>query len=108
MTKGGREAALCHLSVAPSSATDALWFPLLRSAKRSFFEPRDQARRVPAAAAKLLHLRVELIDEGRDRQARAILARFVEADRQVLAHPIDGKAEIEGAGDHRLVAVLHL
>jgi hypothetical protein len=39
---------------------------------------------------------------------RAVAARFVEADRQVLAHPIDGETEVELAGDHRLVAVVHL
>ena len=30
------------------------------------------------------------------------------ADRQVFSHPVDREAEIELAGQHRLVAVLHL
>ena len=28
--------------------------------------------------------------------------------RKVLAHPVDGEAEIELVGDHRLAAVVHL
>ena len=39
---------------------------------------------------------------------RAVASRFVEADGEVLAHPVDREAEIEFAGDHGLVAVLHL
>src|SRR5215813_6081093 len=75
---------------------------------RSPLQARDQARRIPAAAAHLLHLGVELIDQRADRQVRAIAPRLGEADRQVLAHPVDRKAEIELALVHGLVAVLHL
>ena len=35
-------------------------------------EPRDQARRVPALAAHLLHFGIELIDQRGDRQVRAV------------------------------------
>src|SRR5438067_1354228 len=68
---------------------------------RLFVEPRDQARRIPAPTAHFLHFGIELVDQGGDRQAGAVLARLVKADREVLAHPVDGEAEIEGAGDHR-------
>src|SRR5258706_1017411 len=83
------------------------------AAKRYFIEPPspqqpDQARRVPAVAALLLDLRIELVDQRRHRQQRAILARFVEADRQILAHPVDREAVIELVGKHRPRAVIHL
>ena len=43
----------------------------------------------------LLHLGVELVDQRGHRQARAVAARLVEADAEVLAHPVDGEAEVE-------------
>ena len=41
-------------------------------------------------------------------QLRAVVARFLQANAQVLAHPLDGEAEVELAVVHRLPAVLHL
>ena len=77
-------------------------------AHRGFAQQADQARRVPATAALRAAPGVELVDERRHRQRRAVGARFRDADAQVLAHPVDGEAEIELVGDHRLAAVLHL
>ena len=39
---------------------------------------------------------------------RAVSSRLGKADGEVLAHPVNGETEIEFAGDHGLVAVLHL
>jgi hypothetical protein len=41
-------------------------------------EPRDKAGGVPAFAAHFLHFGIELVDDGRDGQARAIAAGFGE------------------------------
>src|SRR3546814_13580867 len=65
----------------------------------------DEAGRIPAAAATLLHLSVKLIDQGRHRQARAVGLRLFEADTQVLAHPVDGEAELALAVHHGVAAV---
>ena len=78
------------------------------NAPRSPLEHRDQARCVPAPAAHLLHLRIELVDQRGDREMRPVAARFAHADGEILAHPIHREAEIELAGRHGLVAVLHL
>src|SRR5271166_1014389 len=67
-----------------------------------------QTRSVPSPAAPRLNLAVELIHQRRHRQRRAVAARLIEADREILAHPVDGEAEVEFAGDHRLVAIVHL
>ena len=69
---------------------------------------REQARRIPALATETLHLGIELVDQRRHRQVGAVLARFAEGDRQVLAHPVDREAEVVFGGVHGLVAVLHL
>ena len=71
-------------------------------------EARDEAGRIPAAAAELLHFGVELIHQCGHRKGRAVAPRFLEADAKVLAHPVDGKTEVELSCNHRLVAVLHL
>src|SRR5262249_52771302 len=44
----------------------------------------------------------------RDGKSRAIAARFLQAEREVLAHPIYGEAEIEFPFAHGHVAVVHL
>ncbi len=79
-----------------------------RAARAFLLQAPDQARRVPAPAAHLLEVGVELIDEGRNRQARAVAAGLVEHQTQVLAHPVHGKTEIELVGDHGLAAVVEL
>ena len=71
-------------------------------------EPGDEARGVPPAAAQLLDLGVELVDQRGHRKGSAVAAGFVEADAQILAHPVGGEAEVELALDHGLVTVLHL
>src|SRR5262245_26574356 len=73
-----------------------------------FSESRDEARGVPPPAAHGLDLGIELIDERCGCHMRALAAGFIEADGEILAHPIDGETEIELAGEHGLVAVLHL
>ena len=74
----------------------------------STIEPRNQRRRVPTPAAHCLNLGVELIDQRAHRKVCAIASRLGEADREILAHPIDGESEIELALVHGLVPVLHL
>src|SRR5690606_15147628 len=71
-------------------------------------QTRQQRGGVPAAAAHRLHVLVELVDQRRGRQRRAVAVGFGEADAEVLAHPVDGEAEIVAALVHGLVAVLHL
>src|SRR3546814_10735115 len=68
----------------------------------------DEAGRIPAPAPTLLHMSVELIHQGRHRQARAVGLRLFEADTQILAHPVDGEAEFELAVEHGAAAILHL
>ena len=58
-------------------------------------EACDQARRVPAVAAHRLDLGIELIDQRRHRQMGTVVLRLVEANAQILAHPVDREAEIE-------------
>src|SRR5688572_12347512 len=66
-------------------------------------------RAVPALAAARLEARIELVDKCRYRQRRATLARLVEADAHVLAHPLGGEAEAVGLElVHLLPAILHL
>src|SRR5215472_17435317 len=81
---------------------------LSKGAKSLSLQPGDEARSIPAPAAHLLHLGIELVDQRAHRQARAVLSRLAQANGEVLAHPIDRKAEIELARRHGLVAVLHL
>src|SRR5258708_6557666 len=80
----------------------------LRGSRRSAFQPRQKAGSVPALAAHLLDFRIEGIDQGCDRKARPIAPRFGKTNRQVLAHPLHRKTEIEFALVHRLLAGLHL
>ncbi len=68
----------------------------------------DEAGGVPALAAAGLDPGVELVDQGCHGQARAVEPRLLEADGQVLAHPVDGEAEFELAPAHGRRAVLHL
>src|SRR3546814_18094028 len=67
-----------------------------------------EAGGVPAVAAAGLHLAVELVDQGGDRQARAVLLGLGQADAEVLAHPVDGEAEVEPAFATAGAAVVHL
>src|SRR6266852_3795831 len=74
----------------------------------SVLKPRDERRGVPAVAARLLHLGVVAVDHLRDGKPGAVALRLLEADAEVLAHPVDREAEIELALVHGLAAVLHL
>ena len=71
-------------------------------------QARDEARRIPARAAHRLNLGVELINQGRDGKGCAIAARFLQADREILAHPIHRETEVEFPRAHGFVAVVHL
>src|SRR3546814_7363706 len=75
---------------------------------RSFRQPRHERAGVPSPATGLLHIGVELVDEACDRQRRAVDARFVDREAEVLAHPVDREAEIELVLRHRAPAVEHL
>ena len=55
-----------------------------------------------------LQVGVELVDQRRHRQPGAVAPRFLEGDAEVLAHPVDGEAEVELALDHGRAAVVHL
>src|SRR6218665_296843 len=68
----------------------------------------DQARCIPAATTHLLHIGIELVDQRRHWQARAVAPGFVEHQAQVFAHPVDRKAEVELALQHGLAAVVQL
>src|SRR5215468_11430062 len=67
-----------------------------------------QTRGIPAVAATRLHLGIELVDECCHRQPRFVALGLGQADAQVLAHPVDGEAEVELALDHGVGAVVHL
>src|SRR6185436_14576338 len=56
-------------------------------------EEVDQCGVVPAPRAARVQLAVELLDDRRQRQRRAVFLRFGERDVEVLAHPVDRKAE---------------
>src|SRR5262245_32408982 len=71
-------------------------------------ESGDQARGVPAVAAHLLHVGIVGVDEGRYLHLGAVALGLIEDDAEVLAHPVDGKAEVELALVHGLPAVVHL
>src|SRR3546814_16571704 len=59
-------------------------------------------------ASHSLHLGIELIHQRRDGQCRAIGARLIKRQAQVLAHPVDGEAEIEAVLRHRFPTIVHL
>src|SRR5262249_15145463 len=71
-------------------------------------EQCDQTRGVPSPAARVLDLGIELIHQRRHWKARAVLARLLQDDGEILADPVDGEAEIELALGHALPAVIHL
>src|SRR5688572_26165114 len=66
----------------------------------------DQARGVPAAAAALLHAGIELVDQRDYRHRRLPALALGHGDAEILAHPVDGEAVVELAGDHVLPAVV--
>src|SRR5262249_38295156 len=67
-----------------------------------------EARCIPAAAAARLHLGIELVDEGGRWQAGLVALGLGQADVEVLAHPVDGEAEVELVLDHGVRPVVHL
>src|ERR1019366_3871741 len=64
------------------------------------FQPRRQAGGVPAPAAHGLYLGIELVDQGGALQRGAVGPGLVKHQAQILAHPVDSKAEIELASGH--------
>src|SRR5262249_51444772 len=58
-------------------------------------QPTDQARGVPAPPAHLRDLVVVACDRLRNGERGSVLARGFRADAQILAHPVDGEAEVE-------------
>src|SRR5256885_12554624 len=67
-----------------------------------------EAGGVPAPAAPALHMVIELIDQRRHRQQRAVAVGLGQADAEVLPHPVHGEAEVELAVQHGVTAVFHL
>src|SRR6516162_6524688 len=113
--RGGSCSPTCTRSCSPiSTRSEPPVLSLPRTARSSSFElsgacghgggagravhsplqPCAEARRIPAPAAHLLHFRVELVDQRADRQRGAVLARFAQANGEILAHPVDREAEI--------------
>ena len=68
----------------------------------------NEAAGVPTTSTPRHDLGVELIDEGRERQARTVAIGFLEADAEVLAHPFHGEPELELAADHGAGPIVHL
>ena len=60
-------------------------------------QSRRQAGGVPAAAAHGLDLGVELIDQAGDLELCAVGFGLLQDEAEVLAHPVDGEAEVEAA-----------
>src|SRR3546814_1457786 len=89
-------------------SSDVCSSDLVRPEASSFGEPSDKRRGILPATAHCLDVGVELIDERRDRQPGAIGTRLLERETEVLAHPVDGEAEVELALVHRLPAIDHL
>src|SRR3546814_1634624 len=70
----------------------------------SLRKPFDQHARIAPSVPHRLQIGIELIDQRRDRQHRAVGARFLEREAQVLAHPVDREAEVELDLRHRAPA----
>src|SRR5579862_1433004 len=87
----------------PVSARRPRWQRVLRRR-----EKLNQARGIPPAAAARLHTLIELVDESGDREGRPVASGFFEADGEILAHQVDGEAEIELAVDHCACSVFEL
>src|SRR3979490_1574289 len=73
-----------------------------------FLQELDQAAGIPAIAAALLYTGVELVDQGDQRHLRLVALALGKTDAEILAHPVDGEAELELALDHGLPAIVHL
>src|SRR3546814_6525178 len=92
-----------------STRTDTLFpYTTLFRSGLLVVQPFDQAGSIPAIAAHLLDVGIELIDQGGDRHARAIAPRFGQHQTQVLAHPVHREAKVELIVDHGGAAVFHL
>jgi hypothetical protein len=68
----------------------------------------NQTRSIPPLTAHALQVAVKLINQGRDRQWRAISPRLLDTQPKILAHPVNGETKIEFILDHRQASVLHL
>src|SRR5690606_19893291 len=75
---------------------------------RSALEAGEEGRGVPAIASHGLDFGIELVDQRGQRQLAAIGAGLGPDDAAILAHPVDGEAEIGPALNHVLRTVLHL
>src|SRR5690554_6595072 len=74
----------------------------------SGLEPGNQTGGIPPPSPQLLHLGVELVYQGGDRQLGAVAARLIQHYGQILAHPVHCETEVELPGQHGLVAVFQL
>ena len=79
-----------------------------RAAAFQSLQALDEAGRIPAAAAHLLHVAVELVHQRGQRQAGAVVAGLGQHQPEILAHPVHREAEVEFVVDHGAAAVLHL
>src|SRR3546814_6921192 len=76
----------------PGNVLKDLWLTFRQKASCARQAPHKRTGVLPAASHSL-HLGIELIHQRRDGQCRAIGARLIKRQAQVLAHPVDGEAE---------------
>ncbi len=74
----------------------------------AYCSSRARSEDVSQRPPPLLHFLVKLVHQRSYGQERAIAICFIKADAQILAHPVNGKAEIIFALVHGAGAVFHL
>src|SRR5690606_32378384 len=77
---------------------------LLRSGAVARVEP-DHRRRVEPVVAPALQLLVPALDLRGERHVRPDGGGLLQAEQEILAHPVDREAEVELVAHHRVAAV---
>src|SRR4051794_14598000 len=102
----GSHASACAPSASPANAAtpaaNVLSFIPVSSGVFKKSQSKDKRRRVEALAAFLLNVAIKLVDQRSDRKGSAIALGLLEADAEILPHPVHREAEIELARVHRL------
>ncbi|KAG5734595.1 hypothetical protein E4T56_gene8609, partial [Termitomyces sp. T112] len=78
------------------------------SSNPSFGQAAKDGAGVLTPAAHGLNIGVKLVDHRRDGEGQAKAASFIQRQPQILAHPVNGKTEIELFLRHRVPAIVHL
>src|SRR3546814_3747468 len=89
----------------PGNVLKDLWLTFRQKASCARQAPHKRTGVLPAASHSL-HLGIALIHQRRYGQCRAIGARLIKRQAQVLAHPVDGEAEIEAVLRHRFPTIV--